>query len=519
MAFLHRVAFLATWCVLWLNPQPSLALSSETVPCIEPSGCVDELHQGMRHHHARSSNPEVLLGLAQAANRSNTDNAGSGGAIPHCALLRNINNVVYTIDVRVGSEREVIRCVGDTGSDAIVVPGAACKSCADKSKRAYDPARSVTARPSSTSVEIEYGSGTVTGRMVRDTVSAAGITVDGQSVVVMRHESLGSYRSVDFDGIFGFGAPHAPHAGEGFLARASVDEFSVCLSRNGGGDLVLGHDPRQDFQRVPVVGRAHWAVHLGGISLTPRASRGGWPIVSKTVCANAPHCRALLDTGTTLIVAPHEHLTPLFSDLCNYISGCRGDNATQRSRSFVTRVLDCPPDLLGLPTIEFALGQGRTARLSPINYIMLARTRELSLARPPGMLVELSTLLTVTAREVCVPAFMEASLPSHARGGPAWIFGMPMFREYTVLFDRGGGAPSIGFGAPASCCGMCGECNPMDGDGAPPGYSDLPVVEGGINDRSDALRLWIRRLHRVSSLHFAQNNRPYVSVRAETAPL
>eukprot|EP00465_Bigelowiella_longifila_P001907 CAMPEP_0185258452 /NCGR_PEP_ID=MMETSP1359-20130426/7371_1 /TAXON_ID=552665 /ORGANISM="Bigelowiella longifila, Strain CCMP242" /LENGTH=137 /DNA_ID=CAMNT_0027843951 /DNA_START=74 /DNA_END=487 /DNA_ORIENTATION=+ len=59
----------------------------------------------------------------------------------------------------------------------------------------------------------------------------------------------------------------------------------------------------------------------------------------------------------------------------------------------------------------------------------------------------------------CLPAFMKMEMRSRTLG-PIWILGMPVFRQYTVMFHRtkSGGKAAVGFKeTPAAGCTACGK--------------------------------------------------------------
>jgi hypothetical protein len=114
--------------------------------------------------------------------------------------------------------------------------------------------------------------------------------------------SVQGYAMGGFDGILGIGQEGRTSEGEqSALAALGVEQFSIWLSSRSGEDgmLVLGGAEPEFFAlplvSMPLADDKHWAVEMGEL-LVGGAALGA--------CAAGTYCRAILDTGTSLITGP-----------------------------------------------------------------------------------------------------------------------------------------------------------------------------------------------------------------------
>jgi len=388
-----------------------------------------------------------------------------------CSILKNVRNVLYTTTIEVGTPPKSFDVVSDTGSDALVLPDYACRSCSIKGKSLYQPSNSSSFRSLKAAYRIQYGSGTVSGRMFEEKVSAFGLEVANQWIGSIHRESLKGYEIFEYDGVLGLGMPNrAIGSGDkttSFLENAHVNSFSICYERNGNGDFIRGGDPTLQYLTTPVdENEKHWSVPLSGIrSAKISHVNAKSPNNSKIpVCDSSNSCSAIIDSGTTLIIGPKDHLDHMYSNLCSYLSGCKGQNVTARSKSFLKTLLSCPNDLTSLPNIEFNLG-GHWISLDPLNYVMITKhslphkNKKLDLMNQIWGEEVGSLLETGDFHLACLPVFSK-SPPALKQIRESWIIGMPLMRQYSVKFDKGseGMGPSIGFAALTGCCGKCKQC-------------------------------------------------------------
>jgi hypothetical protein len=130
-----------------------------------------------------------------------------------------------------------------------------------------------------------------------------------------------------FDGILGLGMPQKDlplpkghkedekiFRAKGFLETAGISKFSVCAQDGGDGFLRLGDESPAPY--LGSVGKSHWGVNFHGISI-------GSKTVPVTFCAAGDKkCVGIPDSGTTLMMAPAEHLISLYAKICDEWPRC-----------------------------------------------------------------------------------------------------------------------------------------------------------------------------------------------------
>merc|ERR1719498_255040 len=86
------------------------------------------------------------------------------------------------------------------------------------------------------------------------------------------------------------------------LATLHQPIFSICFGQGDGqpGRLEVGAPiPGLEYHEMPARGQFHW-----GLYATKFAVQGSASVASQLLCA--PHCAAIVDSGTSLIAAEHD---------------------------------------------------------------------------------------------------------------------------------------------------------------------------------------------------------------------
>jgi len=233
---------------------------------------------------------------------------------------------------------------------------------------------------------------------------------------------------------------HAKNASS-ITEEMDVSDVSVCLGRAPGSDGVFVwnddapvHAPDK-FRTINVDGDIYWSakltnVKMGGVGAGSDASMG---------CGDSS-CSAVLDTGTSLIVAPPAAIQKVQDLLDNWIDPTG----------------NCS-DLSGLPNLEFEMG-GVTFALPPDAYVGRV-DGEASMA-----IQEVMPHLTFEKKRkkasiapTCVPLLMASE--ADTQFGDLWILGMPFFRTYYTTFhfaDHGSQAKAVSFARASH------DCRPAD---------------------------------------------------------
>jgi len=157
------------------------------------------------------------------------------------------------------------------------------------------------------------------------------------------------------------------------------------------------------FQRIPVIGKHHWAVALNSVT----AQHSDKKQLNQR-CVGDHKCVAIIDSGTSLIGVPPSAVA-MVNDIINQVK------------------YDCS-NLDTLPDLVFELG-GHKFAMPGIAYT-----------------VQFGSAKGKPTR--CLPAFTDFAMTSDQ--GEVWILGMPFLRHYYTVFDRK--EPSIYVAAQGENC-------------------------------------------------------------------
>uniref|UniRef100_A0A663LYS0 pepsin A n=1 Tax=Athene cunicularia TaxID=194338 RepID=A0A663LYS0_ATHCN len=298
--------------------------------------------------------------------------------------LQNYMDNEYFGTISIGSPAQEFTVIFDTGSSNLWVPSVYCSSPACTNHNRFNPADSSTFIGTNDTVEIAYGTGSMTGILGYDTVTVADIEVLNQIFGLAETEPGDFFYYMPFDGILGLAFPSIASSGatpvfdnmmkEGLVAQ---DLFSVYLS---SGSFVL-------------FGAIDFSYTTNGISWIPLSAETYWQITMDSVSiggqivACSAGCQAIVDTGTSLLAVPNSALNNLLSAL-----GASSNGQVSTS----------------LPDVVFYLnGQG-----FPV---------------PPSAYV-------IQSDGYCILAFQGMNIPTES--GELWILGDVFIREYYVIFNR-----------------------------------------------------------------------------------
>jgi len=359
----------------------------------------------------------------------------------------------YFGKVNVGSPQpQDFTVVFDTGSAHLVLPSTACESETCSIHRRYNETKSDSCYPiehdgtplpkgesSSHSVSITFGTGKVSGSFVRDRACLGGsLQGDGKdgctmmNVVVAKEMTDQPFSLFHFDGILGLGLEAlALGPGYSFFGQmvaqhpAMQPRFSVFLARTDQGESSIsfgGHDETKaasDIHWVPVAmpELGYWQVHI-------QAVRMGDVVLD--TCADGG-CRAILDTGTSLLGAPRQAIKSLHQHLSRDVFFApkgvgEGEDQVSQEASKAAASQDCRLRGDGAP-LTFDLGPGIPGIvLDPEDYF---RPKPFNMTVPdkPGA-------FKFTCRSLLLPLDLEAPL-----GPRTFILGEPVLRKYYTIYD------------------------------------------------------------------------------------
>ncbi|XP_030640694.1 pepsin A-like [Chanos chanos] len=233
---------------------------------------------------------------------------------PYNPIVKFIQNGVETMTndadlsyygvISIGTPPQSFKVIFDTGSSNLWVPSIYCSSQACQNHAEFNPLASSTFQWSSQTISIQYGTGSMNGYLGYDTVVVGGITVSNQIFGLSTTEAA-FMASMQADGILGLAFPSISASGatpvfDNMMSQNLVSQnlFSVYLSSNDqSGSFIL-------------FGEVDSSYYSGSLTWIPLSSETYWQITMNSVIIDgntvgcAGGCQAILDTGTSLIVAP-----------------------------------------------------------------------------------------------------------------------------------------------------------------------------------------------------------------------
>jgi len=311
----------------------------------------------------------------------------------------------YYGPITLGSPSQNFLVVFDTGSSNLWVPSEKCSwtSWACYIHNRYDGTKSTTYVANGTAFSIQYGSGACSGYLSEDVLNIGGLVVKGQTFAEATEEPGITFVAAKFDGILGFAfntisvdqvAPVWYNILSQRLVQAPI--FSFWLSDNpsgqSGGELYLGGANQKYYTGAvtwaPLTSTTYWEYTMDDFKVGGNST--GWCV----------KCRAIADSGTSLIAGPSAYINALNKQLGATI---------QNGEGIFT---ECPSNT-SLPNVQLVIA-GKTFTLTPDQYV-----------------VKVSALGTTA----CISGFVGLDIPKPA--GPLWIVGDVFMRAYYTIFDFG----------------------------------------------------------------------------------
>jgi hypothetical protein len=355
---------------------------------------------------------EALRLLAPHQHAANATNAVyTGMQIP---LENHHAGAQYTINMELAGTQ--VRVIPDTGSFSLLVTSTRCEGCPQQAFN-HEDAPTADYASADTTDSVSFGSGVVQIQLSHMDIELGDLDADKAAVWEITHSDASMtsvWEKASFEGIFGFGWKDHDRNQTTVLESLGVTQFVFCLgSWRQDGILHLG-TVLPDHPKVfaPVIGENHWGIALSEIT----ATRSG--IVVPPLCSGTP-CGALIDSGTTQVLLPPEHVATVRLMIGPIHPHCENWNE--------------------LPDLVFKLGD-HDMRLTKNAY-----AKRVDLGGIPRVIPgpEL-TYEKTDPKSFCWLSLGSAVMRSDH--GPTWIFGMPFFREHAVAFDRE--KKEIGFGEP-----------------------------------------------------------------------
>eukprot|EP00403_Amphidinium_massartii_P034470 CAMPEP_0178437976 /NCGR_PEP_ID=MMETSP0689_2-20121128/35305_1 /TAXON_ID=160604 /ORGANISM="Amphidinium massartii, Strain CS-259" /LENGTH=587 /DNA_ID=CAMNT_0020060265 /DNA_START=84 /DNA_END=1847 /DNA_ORIENTATION=- len=469
------VIFVVGSCSFWAHYNSSTSSSTSSVDdaaasSLTPAGESDALKAAWEQEQAQAEKMTLTVPLV----RQHMPVQNVGG--------RPFYKSAYYGTLTVGTPAVSFKVVFDTGSGHLILPSGYCKSEACKVHKRYRRSMSTTAKDidydgtivkpneARDQITVTFGTGEVTGVFVEDQVCVSGDTTSGSSdcvnlrIIAATEMSEEPFKSFHFDGVVGLGLESLSQAPEfnfvGVMATALKQwgagmphTFSVFLADSPAEQsaLTLGGWKREHLNGEigwsPVLSPqlGHWIVGIKRISVNN---------VTFDFCKEADECKAVVDTGTSLLAVPSQAFSDLYRQLKHPASlgHCLSDSGE------------------GEPELHIEL-DGFTIKLGPRDYArMEAEKKDLPPAATPSNSssnssssdvngsssptngeelaaqnaeVEQPELQQQPPAQLCKPTLMSMDLPAPL-GPKLFLLGEPVLRKYFSVYD--GENMRVGFG-------------------------------------------------------------------------
>lgn len=340
--------------------------------------------------------------------------------------------------VYVGHPRQEFTVVFDTGSGHVILPSAACDSQTCLEKRRYSAHDSETAHsiPSVAKllgkttasdgsdangarehVSITFGTGKVTGEFVSDTVclSESSSSCVATRLVAATEMTTDPFHSFKFDGVLGLSLSKLSLTPEfnffGQMANQSQasfqPQFAVFLSSSPSVSSEIafgGYDPSRlakPLQWAPVADPEYGYWNLKLQSVTVGRER-------LAICETGK-CRAILDSGTSLLGVPRTELRGMHRMLARVLPEDHGETDC--------RLWKGPPIVFNFGTFSITITAEDYSRMGPASMLVAGGGPN-------------------TKRDFCRASLLPVDL-KEPLGPAAFILGEPVLRKFYTVFDYG----------------------------------------------------------------------------------
>lgn len=212
----------------------------------------------------------------------------------------------YFLEASFGSEKKPMYMLVDTGASTTWVMGSGCTSDACTKHNTFGPNDSKTYNDTGNNYSVEYGSGEVSGHVISDSITIAGLEVTMPFGVA--NVTSDQFSQFPFEGILGLSmTPNTwlTYVRDAKLIQSNV--FGVALARNSDGtndgEIAFGAPNKAKFK--------------GDVSYTTIQSGNSWAIPMDDVLydghsAGVKNRLAYIDTGTTFVFGPPDDVAALY---------------------------------------------------------------------------------------------------------------------------------------------------------------------------------------------------------------
>jgi len=311
-----------------------------------------------------------------------------------------VHKTAYYGQVEIGTPRQKMTVVFDTGSGNLMVPSTYCRSRACTMHRRFDRKKSMTAEDiqadgthvqdgaARDQITVTFGTGEITGFFFTDDM-CIGSVCSNVNFVGATGETDDPFTSFQFDGVLGLALnrmsqSHEFNIMDRFITNRALKKplFSVFLSDSEveNSEITFG-DVKEEHMATPMfwepVSRdsGYWQVQIADITIGNK---------KQEICKN---CQVAVDTGTSQLAGPSDVIETL-SNRLDVKHDCSNYDK--------------------LPLLGFVMGD-HILNLKPQDYVD-------------------------KSGDGCEVSLMSLDVPPP--NGPLFIFGDPFLRKYYTAYDR-----------------------------------------------------------------------------------
>lgn len=321
--------------------------------------------------------------------------------------LTDINNSQYVGRIQVGTpkagtKQQEFDVIFDTGSSNLWLNADTCPSEGCLIHRRFHPRKSKTYKKLPVEMSVQFGTGSIEGFLAQDTFTLGPVRVHDQTFGQIKRSTGSVFVTGKFDGILGLSFPSlSAHSYTPVfdsiikqkLLTNNMFSFYYSLLPKQDSAIMLGEPLKSmytgDMQWISVSKPFYWEVNLIDIEYDGE---------STGACPNPP-CKAVVDTGTSLLTGPSAYTTKMLRKL-NVHRGCN--------------------DVDDLKKITYILSDDNGQYRFDIDahYFVLKSQAKRTNGKP----------------KFCRAGFMALDVPKPR--GPLFILGDVFMRKYYTVFDR-----------------------------------------------------------------------------------
>lgn len=217
----------------------------------------------------------------------------------------------YFVKVQLGSKRQQLYMLLDTGAGSSWVMGPTCTDAACSKHDTFGSAQSTSFHAIEKEFSVSYGTEAVRGKLASDMITVAGATFD--YTFGLASSTSDTFTSFPFDGILGLSMSRGSNDNflEKLTAAHKLDKNMFCVALNRAadgqnkGEIKFGATNPEKF--------------TGAITYTPLSSKDGeWAIQMDDVAfdgkkAGVGGVKSYIDTGNSLIFGPQDKVAKIHS--------------------------------------------------------------------------------------------------------------------------------------------------------------------------------------------------------------